>query len=120
MDDKLTRISKKVGDYFAKQFKDSDNSLFTDISETAIDGFIEEIKKDNPILASWVEDWRDKNLKDTSKKKKKESSSGTWYCPPNSGASCGMTSSYHGGGCGSSGSSSSGGCGSVTTYRGGC
>ena len=50
MNDRITKISKKVGDYFAKKFKDGDNTLFTEISETAIDGFIEEIKKDNPVL----------------------------------------------------------------------
>ena len=72
MNDKISKISKKVGDYFAKKFKDADNELFAEISETAIDGFIEEIEKDNPVLASWVSEWRNKNLKNSKIKKKQE------------------------------------------------
>lgn len=140
MNDKITKISKKVGDYFAKKFKDGDNTLFTEISETAIDGFIEEIKKDNPVLAAWVSEWRDKNLKEakakkatttysggcldddwmsdldggcyiTSKRKNKKSSGGCSY----SDGGCGISSSTSSGGCGSSSSSSSGGCGSSSS-----
>ena len=140
MNGKITKISKKVGDYFAKKFKDGDNTLFTEISETAIDGFIEEIKKDNPVLAAWVSEWRDNNLKEakakkatttysgscldddwmsdlgggcytTSKRKKKKSSGG---CSDSDGG-CGISSSTSSGGCGSSSSSSSGGCGSSSS-----
>lgn len=135
MNDKITKISKKVGDYFAKKFKDGDNTLFTEISETAIDGFIEEIKKDNPVLAAWVEEWREKNLKETKNKKektytysgscldlddeincgcytiskrKKKKSSGSCYDSDDGG--CGISSSSSSGGCGSSSSSFYGGC----------
>lgn len=135
MNDKITKISKKVGDYFAKKFKDGDNTLFTEISETAIDGFIEEIKKDNPVLAAWVSEWKDKNLKEVKAKKTTTTYSGScldddWmsdlgggcYTTPKRKKSSGGCS-YSSGGCGVSSSSSSGGCGSSSrssSSYGGC
>jgi hypothetical protein len=137
MNDKITKISKRVGDYFAKKFKDGDNTLFTEISETAIDGFIEEIKKDNPVLAAWVSEWKDKNLKEVKAKKATTTYSGScldddWmsdlgggcYTTPKrkkSSGGCGISSSTSSGGCGVSSSSSSGGCGSSSSSSsGGC
>ena len=122
MNDKITKISKKVGDYFAKKFKDGDNTLFTEISETAIDGFIEEIKKDNPVLAAWVSEWRDKNLKEANAKKATTTYSGScldddWMS--DLGGGCYTTSKSKkkksSGGCGISSSTSSGGCGSSSS-----
>jgi len=144
MNDRITKISKKLGDYFAKKFKDGDNTLFAELSETAIDGFIEEIKKDNPVLAAWVSEWKDKNLKETKKKtettyiysgscdddlgggcytttkRKKKKSSGGCYGSDDGG--CGISSSSYSGGCGSSSSSTYGGCGSSSSSSsyGGC
>ena len=128
MNDSITKISKKVGDYFAKKFKDGDNTLFTEISETAIDGFIEEIKKDNPVLAAWVSDWKDKNLKDSKTTKATSSYSGScldedWM--DDLGGGCHTTSKRKqkksSGGCGISSSSSSGGCSMTSTiFSGGC
>lgn len=133
MNDSITKISKKVGDYFAKKFKDGDNTLFTEISETAIDGFIEEIKKDNPVLAAWVSEWKDKNLKEVKTKKATTTYSGScldddWMSDLDGGCyttskskkkkssgGCGISSSTSSGGCGSSSSSSSGGCGSSSS-----
>lgn len=94
--DKLTTAAKKIGDYFAKQFKDKDNELYKEVSDVVIDEFIENIKKDNPVLASWIEDYR------TNHKKTTITNTSTGSCSYSS-SGCGYTpkrSSYSGGGCG--------------------
>jgi len=96
----LTNITKRVGDYIASKTKDADNELFAEISETVIDEFINEIKKDNPVLASWVEDWKKKKID----KPVKKITSVSHDCDSDSGVGqggCGFTSTYKfNGGCG--------------------
>lgn len=139
---RLTNITKKVGNYLAEQFKDSDNELFSNLSEAAINEFIAAIKKDDPVLGKWVEEWKDTNLlveattaKPKSKSKRKESNDrlikystindSYGGCGSSYDGGCGSSSSSYGGcgssssgGCGSSSRSSYGGCGS--SYDGGC
>ena len=123
MSDTLTKFTKKIGDFVAERFKDDDNELFDDISDVVITDFIDKIKKDNPVLGSWVEDWKNKNTKADNPKKprginKHKTSCSSGSCGSDAAdtygdsyGSCGMTTRR---------SYSSGGCGTTTSYYGGC
>ena len=68
--DNLTKLTRRIGDYLAAKLKDDDNDLFGELSDQIVEDFVADIRHSNPVLGSWVDEWKKMNY--VPKKKPKE------------------------------------------------
>lgn len=72
--DNLTKLTKRIGDYLAAKLKDDDNDLFGELTDQIVEDFVADIKHSNPVLGSWVEEWKKMNYVPKKKPEEKKQS----------------------------------------------
>jgi hypothetical protein len=95
--DILTNVTKRVGNFVAAKTKDTNNQLFKEVSEEAINAFIDEIEKSSPALAALIREWEYKETKTNYTRNTESDSGGCGFTPTKKHKTCGGC--YGSGGC---------------------